>query len=182
MKKMVVTYAVAVASALMFSAGAFAAGQASAAKTAAKHPWASFKPGSWVKIKSTTNIETAGAKNTSVVESKITLLEKTADKVVLQTEVTVMGRTTTTKADFPLKANSDAVPPGVTVLSKGTDTVTLAGKTLACKTLESEINAGGNKIHSKAWTSEQVPGALVKSVTSTKNTQSTAEVVEFSAL
>jgi hypothetical protein len=158
-----------------------AAGQASsnpAVGDAAHHPWASFNPGSWVKIRSSTT-ETASKKETNIVETKITLLEKTADKVVLENEMTMMGQTTKTTFDLPLKGYSDAVPEGMTVLKTGSETITIAGKSVTCETMEASMNAGGTKILFKNWTSRQVPGSLVKSVTPSNGSQGTAEVVDF---
>ncbi len=173
----------ALAVALIFGAAVLSAGQAS--KTADKHPWAGFKPGSWVKIKSTTLTDVAGNKMSTITETKMTLLEKTADKVVLENEMTMMGQTTKTKFEMPLTGpKAAATPPakaGV-VPKLGSDTVTVAGKSLACKTVEMEMETGGMKIQSKTWTSEQVPGALVKSVSTHKAGQTTSEVVDFKAL
>ena len=164
---------------------AMAAGQTSAkpaTKAAPVHPWVSFNPGAWVRIKSTTVEETAGKKKTTIVETKITLLEKTADKVVLQTDMTTAdGQTTTTKAEFPVQGYTDAVPPGVKVLKKGSETVTIGDKAVTCQTLETLLNAGGTMIQSKTWTSAQVPGSLVKNVSTSPGSQSTAEVVDFKA-
>ncbi|MGA2329266.1 MAG: hypothetical protein ABSH05_23640 [Bryobacteraceae bacterium] len=187
MKKIGTTCALALALSLTFGTTALVAGQASpkpAAKVIAKHPWASFNVGSWVKMKSTTVMEIAGTKNTSVLETKMTMLEKTAEKVVIETEMTVMGQTTKTRADLPLKASAGraAAAQPASVPKTGSDTITIAGKPLSCKTMEIETDAGGMKILSKTWTSEQVPGSLVKSVSTTQNSQTTTEVVDFKAL
>lgn len=167
---------------LSFTPAVPAAEQASlktSAKTAAIHPWAGFNPGSWVEIKSTTVTETAGKKETNIVGTKITLLEKTADKVVLENEMTAMGQTTKTKFDLPLKGYSDAMPEGMTVLKTGSETMTIAGKSVTCDTMAASMNAGGSKILINRWTSGQVPGSLVKSVTSSQGSQTTAVVVGF---
>jgi hypothetical protein len=153
-----------------------AAGQTSsksAAKAPKHHPWASFKPGSWVKIRSTSGAH--------VSETKTTLLEKTADKVVLENELTTNGQVTRTKFDLPLAGYTNDVPPGVTVIKRGSETLTVAGKSLVCEMLETEMDAGGAKIQSKTWSSDQVPGSLVKSVNTSSGRQSTAEVVDFNA-
>jgi hypothetical protein len=132
-----------------------------------------------VEIKSTTVTETAGKKETNIVVTKITLLEKTVDKVVLENDMTVKGQTTKTKFDLPVKDYSDAVPEGMTVLKTGSETITIARKSVTCETMEASMNAGGTKILIKRWNSSQVPGTLVKSVTSRKGSQTTAEVVDF---
>jgi hypothetical protein len=151
----------------------------SAQRTTSIHPWVSFNPGSWVEIKSTSVTQTAGKEKTTVIGTKITLLEKTADKVVLENEMTVDGDTTKTKFDLPLKGYSDVEPEGMTVLKTGSETITIAGKSVTCETMEASMNAGGTKILFKRWTSGQVPGSMVKSVTSSDGSQSTAEVIDF---
>jgi hypothetical protein len=187
MKNIGTTCALALALSLTFGTTALVAGQASSksgAKVIAKHPWASFNTGSWVKMKSTTLMEIAGTKNSTIVETKMTMLEKTADKVVIETEMTVMGQTSKTRMDMPLKASAEptAAAKPAAVPKTGSDTITIAGKSLSCKTMEMETEAGGMKILTKTWTSEQVPGSLVKSVSKTPSSQTTMEVVDFKAL
>ncbi len=182
MKKICTICALALFLSFIFTPIVFAAEQPSstpALKPATGHPWASLNPGSWVEIKSTTVIETAGKRETNIVITKITLLEKTVEKVVLENEMTVKGQTTRTKFDLPVKDYSDAVPEGMTVLKTGSETITIAGKSVTCETMEASMNAGGSKILIKRWTSRQVPGSLVKSVTSSKGSQTTADVVDF---
>jgi len=181
LKKIYTTSALALAFSFMVVPAALAlvAGQASskpAAKAAVKPPWVSFNPGSWVIIKSST---LAGNKETNVVETKITLLEKTADKVVLETEMTAGGQTTKTKSDLPVKGYTGALPEGVKVLKTGTGTIAIAGKSVDCETMESSMDLGGTKVLSRTWTSAQVPGSLVKSVTTSDGSQSTAQVIDF---
>lgn len=187
MKKIGTTCALALILSLPFGTTALVAAQGSAkpaAKVIAKHPWASFNTGSWVKMKSTTVMDMAGMKNTTVMETKMTMVEKTAEKVVIETEMTVMGNTTKTKADLSLKASADvtAAAKPAAAPKTGSDTITIGGKALSCKTTEMETDAGGMKILSKTWISEQVPGSLVKSVSTTKGSQTTMEVVDFKAL
>jgi hypothetical protein len=149
-------------------------------RTTSMHPWASFNPTSWVEIKSTSvNTNTAGKEETNIIGTKITLLKKTIDKVFLENEMTVKGQTTKTKFDLPLKGYSDDHPEGMKILNTGSETITIAGKSVTCDTMEASMNAGETKIHFKRWTSRQVPGALVKMVTSSDGSKSTAEVVDF---
>ena len=160
---------------LLFALAAFAA-------MADNHPWGNFKPGSWVKMKSTTN---AGpSKITS--ETKMTLIEKTATNAVVETESTVMGQSTKTRANIPLNATGTATP-GVkpaTMPTTGNETLTVAGKQVACKWFESESNTNGMKVNSKSWTSDAVPGGMVKSVSKMSGamkSETTVEVVAFEA-
>ena len=151
----------------------------SAQRTTSIHPWVGFNPGSWVEIKSTSVTKTAGKEKTNIIGTKITLLEKTADKVVLENVMTIDGDTTKTKFDQPLKGYSDDEPEGMKILKIGRDTITIAGKPVACETMEALMNVGDTKTLFKRWTSGQVPGSLVKMVTSCDGSQSTAVVVGF---
>jgi hypothetical protein len=66
----------------------------------------------------------------------------------------------------------------------GTDTVVVAGKSLDCKTMEIETDNAGSKVKTKTWTSDQVPGFLVKRVSTSTGAMSsttTMEVVDFKA-
>lgn len=187
MKNIGTTCALALALSLTFGTTAVVAGQAgskSGAQAIAKHPWASFNTGSWVKLKSTTLMQIAGTKNTSVMETKMTMVSKTPDKAVIETEMTVMGQTNKSRMDMPFKAAAQpaTAAKAAPVPKTGTDTITVAGKSLSCKTMEMETEAGGMKVHTKTWVSDQVPGGLVKSVSTTPTTQTTMEAVDFKAL
>jgi hypothetical protein len=158
----------------------------SSSVAAVKHPWGSFNTGSWVKSKMSTVMTIAGRKTTTVVEMKMTLVDKTADKAVVETETTVMGNTTKTKMDMPLNtaAVPAATPAAAPVVNTGSETITVAGKSLNCKTSEFDSEANGNKTHTKTWMSEDVPGFAVKTVTNTSgsmSTETTSEVVDFKA-
>jgi hypothetical protein len=155
-----------------------------------QHPWAKFKVGSFVKTKSTSVTETAGKKFDSTSEIKQTLVDLTSDKAVVEIETTVMGNTTKSKIDIPINAaggaqKSDTAPATAAAANpkQGAEDLTVAGKTLHCKWVETETEQGGNKVTAKAWTSEDVPGFMVKSVSKTTgsvNTEVTSELVDFS--
>ncbi len=153
---------------------------------APKHPWSSFKVGSYVAMKTSTVMEMAGKKNTTATEMKMTLVDLSADKATLETEMTVMGQKSKTKTELPLTVTvkpSAATPAGVTPKT-GTETITVAGKSMNCKWTEIEMESNGNKVTTKSWMSEEVPGFVVKSVSSTKGTanmETTTEVVDFKA-
>jgi hypothetical protein len=155
----------------------------------AKNPWGSFKVGSYETMKATTTTEVAGNKTNMATETKMTLINLTADKATVETATTVMGNTSKTNIDIPLTATQTATPPtGSTPnanVKSGTETLTIAGKSLNCKWTETESEAGGNKTVAKVWTSEEVPGFVVKMVTSTKGTMSSemvSEVTDFKVM
>jgi hypothetical protein len=160
-------------------------GSSSGSKAASANPWGGFKVGSFVKMKNTVSTEVMGKAMDTSSETKMTLAELTSDKAVLDVEVTAMGNTSKSRTEIPLTATAPAgaPPAGAGPDAKtGSETITVAGKSLDCKTLEFETQTGGNKVSTKVWTSDQVPGFMVKSVASTSgaaNTKTTTEVVDF---
>ena len=179
---------------LGLSLGSFACGAASevgkpAAKSTASNPWGSFKVGSYVTLKSTVSMQVMGKAMDTTSQTKMTLAELTADKAIIDVEATVMGNTSKSRMEVPLTGTAPGMPAAnngtpTGQVKTGTDTVTVAGKSLDCKTIEFESDAGGNKVNAKTWTSDQVPGGVVKSVstsTGTANTTTTVEAVEYKA-
>ena len=160
-----------------------------ASKPANTSPWGGFKVGSYVTYKTTVSAQVMGHSTDTSTQVKQTLAELTADKAVLDIETTVMGNTTKTRTEMPLTGSApaggaaSASVPNASA-STGSDTVTVAGKSLDCKTYEAETDAAGSKVKTKTWMSDQVPGFLVKSVatsTGTLNSTTTMEVVDFKA-
>ncbi len=147
----------------------------------AKHPWASFKPGSYAKMKTTTM---AGPSKT-VTEMTQTLISVDANTAVVETETKVMGQSSKTRVNIPLKA---AATPANAAQAKAptpvNETITVAGKAIACKCVEMDTTANGMKTKTKAYTSEAVPGGAVK-MTSTSTgamkMETVSELVEFAA-
>jgi hypothetical protein len=147
----------------------------------APHPWASFKLGAWVQVKSTILSRASGTEQTTITTTKTTLIEKTADKVTMQAEVTAAdGQITKSTFMLPVKGYTEPGPEGK-VIKRGTETITIAGKPVACDTVEATIGVGGHDILFETWNSKQVPGWLVRSVTTGKGGRSTMEVVDFKA-
>jgi len=147
-----------------------------------KHPWASFKPGSYAKLKSTT---TVGPSKT-VSEMTQTLISIDANNAVVEIETKAMGQTSKTRVPMPLKA---AATPAATaqqpkMSAPVNETITVAGKAIAAKCFDVENNANGMKSSTHSCTSETVPGGVVKAVTKTTGAMkmdSVTELVEFVA-
>lgn len=148
---------------------------------AEKHPWASFKPGSYVKMKSTT----ATGATKMVSETTQTLISVDANNAVVEIESKAMGQSTKTRVPMPLKATAANTPAGqAKPVATTNETITVAGKAIACKCVEVETNANGMKSLSKACTSDSVPGGAVKVVTKmtgAMKSETVSEVVEFAA-
>lgn len=149
-------------------------------QAAEKHPWASFKPGSYAKMKSTTQ---AGPTK-MVSEVTQTLVSVDANNAVVEIETKAMGQTNKTRVPMPLKAAATNTAAQAKPVATTNETITVAGKALACKCVEVETNANGMKSLSKACTSDAVPGGAVKVVTKTTGamkSETTSELVEFAA-
>ena len=188
------TLLVPAACALLFACGSTttpekAATASEPAKTeskVAKHPWGSFKVGSFVTMKSTT--EVAGRKMTT--EIKTTLNALTADKATVEMETTAMGHTSKTTTDFPITAGAPIAAPTGTAstpqaqVETSEETITVAGKSLKCKVTAATSVMSGMKSESKTWMSEEVPGFVVKSVVKTSGaaaSETSSEVTNFKA-
>ena len=156
-------------------------------KTDAVHPWAKFNVGSSSKMKTSVTTTVAGKPMSTSTTMKQTLLEKTADKAIVEIETSVMGTSTKTKTEIPLATTGNPALANVTNpanLKEGSEDVTVGGKTLKCKWVEFESSQNGSTVSSKVWTSEDVPGMMVKSVTKVTGnvpTETTTELVEFEA-
>jgi hypothetical protein len=151
------------------------------AHAAEKHPWASFKPGSYAKMKSTTTV----AGNKTVSEVTQTLISVDANTAVVEIESKAMGQTSKTRVPMPLKgaANPANAPKGPTPVMTN-ETLTVAGKSLPCKCMDVNTDANGMKTNSHACTSDAVPGGAVKVVSKTTGAmkmESVMELVEFAA-
>lgn len=148
-----------------------------------KH-WSQFKAGTWATLKSVT--EAAG--NKTAMEQTHKLVEVTGEKCVIETsmKMEVAGQTIqqpAMKRDVPAKIEKgqpvktegkDAPKP-----KEGEETISVAGKSLKCKTVEVEFDVQGQKGTSKSWTSDEVPGMVVKSSTNSAAAKVELELVNF---
>lgn len=152
--------------------------------------WAKCKPGATVTIKGTT--ETGGNKMQQSITTK--LIEVTPEKAVVETAITMemMGQKMPQppqKRDVPKTFTPPKIPatPGqpetkIPEPKMGEETITVAGKEYKCKTAELDIEQNGMKVRSKTWTSDQVPGGMVKmtsDATGTVSAKTTMELVEY---
>jgi hypothetical protein len=121
-----------------------------------------------------------------VIEIKETLVSKTADKAVLEIQTGLVGGTIhATKEKIPLSSGITGTAKPVAPPKMGTDTLTLAGKTFKCATVEYQTEAHGTKSTIKRWIAEEVPGGFVKTETTASGATSSrlvAELVDFKAM
>jgi hypothetical protein len=155
------------------------AAKADAPKSSApKHMWASFKKGSFAKLKTVS--DTAGTKSEMTMTH--TLVDLTADEAVVETEMAMTGFTNKSTNKFPLKAPEGGKAADGPKPKTGSEEIEVAGKKLKCTWTEIETETSGMKTVAKSWMCEDVPGHLVKSVsksTGAATMSSTTELVEY---
>jgi hypothetical protein len=117
--------------------------------------WASFKVGSWVKMRS--EIVTEGNKMELPVETTFTLLEVDDKKVVVE-ELTVntLQPKDSPKQEKGRKRTYQATRKQKDEMKEGDEELEVAGKKIACHWIEIKASAGTVK----AWTSADVPGMV----------------------
>ena len=149
--------------------------------------WSKYKVDTMTKLKMTG--ETNGMKTSSTVVT--TLKEVGTDKLVLETEVVsnINGmefKTPATKRDVTktieleeklIEAAKTVKPEGTT--EEGTETVKIGKDDVKTKWLKYKSKASGMEVESQIWTSDDVPGSIVKMVTKTATFSSTMELIEF---
>lgn len=149
-----------------------------------QHPWAKFKVGSWVKMKTTSTTVVADTKQENVTEMKQTLKELTETEAVIETEMIVAGNPITSTYKIPLKgeAKTSETPKDAPKVETGEEEISVAGQKMKTKWMKTVTEANGMKTTSQVWTCADVPGATVKMVTHTEGaitTDSVMEVVAF---
>ena len=154
--------------------------------------WSKFKAGSWARLSNES--EAAGQKSKSTITQK--LVECTPDKCVI--EMTMSMEVGGQKMDMPAQKREvpAKAPAGVAVppvdpkadpkagVKETTEEVKVGDKTLKCKVMDTTVKQGETTSTSKVWTSDEVPGTVVKMLASTEGamkstTTSTLEAFEI---
>jgi hypothetical protein len=134
--------------------------------------WARHNIGTSITTKTVS--ESMGQKTEMAIV--MTLLEKSEERVVVETKMsmTVAGNTMDLPAqsmDIPATApevpaadedNPDVPKPEI---KESSETIKIAGKEYKAKLTESTTVIGGMKVRSKSWTSDEVPGMMLKTET-----------------
>ena len=171
----------------MFACGSLYAGQI---ENPMYTQWAKFNPGTSVTIAMTSD----NAGQTSKMETKTTLKDKSDDKLTLETAMSMDAGGQ--KMDMPAQsievkkmiddpaaaapnAPADAPKP---VTKTSEESVTVVGGTFKAKVTESTVDAGGSKIVSKTWTSDDVPGGVVKMEATTDGAAKSSTKMELKSL
>jgi hypothetical protein len=137
--------------------------------------WAAFKPGTTVARRSTT--EAAGEEGKTVTTTTDTLLEVTDTLVKIRTR-THSRRYDGFEAENPPDEYTIArlipLPPGVSKVNfgkparggeEGEETVAVAGKEYRTRWHTGKDRNEAGEVEVRVWSSNEVPGGLVKSVT-----------------
>lgn len=170
---------------------ALGASFAQAENNPAYDSWAKVGVGSTVTVKGFT--EAAGQK--TEMEIVQTLAEKSDEKVVVEIKntMTMMGNkmdTPAQKIEIAAKKPEGQGTPAEEAKKAGFEVkeseekVTIGGKEYAAKVIESTGKQNGMDINAKVWTSVDVPGLMLKTVSSTTGamaSNTSMEVTEVSA-
>lgn len=159
-----------------------AAKPAEGAKAAAKHPWGSFKKGSFVKMKMVSEMEVAGNKMKTETTTTQTLKDLTADEAVIENEM-VMANVPPQKSEIkiPLKAPEGGKAADGPKPKTGSEEIEVAGKKLKCDWTETETEVNGAKTVTRVYTNHDIPGFTAKMTSKSPTMNMTQEVVEFAS-
>ena len=117
--------------------------------------WASFKAGSWVKMKS--EIDTSGQKMELPVETTFTLVEVDDKKVVVEeATLNTLQPKDSPKQEKARKRTYQATRRQKDEVKEGDEEIDVAGKKIACHWIEVKSSAASVK----TWTSPDVPGMV----------------------
>ncbi len=146
------------------------------------NPWEKWAEGSWVELKITNTVPTE-----TEMTQKQTLVKKEAEELTLKVE----GKMTKPAAmempasdmKLPLKGSGATGGGGGAntskVLGKGEEELEVGGKKVKCTWVETEMDAAGSKITVKTWTSDEVPGGTVKSITKGESVNTEMVAIAF---
>ena len=128
--------------------------------------WSSFPTGTTVTQRETVSLPD-GSKVQEMSTSK--LVEKSKDKVVVETIITTSGdavkETTTSVASYPPKVKMREVdtPAGeIASVTEGKEEVDFKGKKVTSEWVEAVSRSGDDVTTEKVWTVRDVPGGLIK--------------------
>ena len=159
--------------------------------------WAQFKIGSFSVTKTVQTVEVAGTEMKTETTATTKLTELNAEKAVIEisTVTEVAGteqRMPPTTMDIAAKITKTELetqekqkePEGKPETKEGEEELEVAGKKLKTKWVEVTTKQGNNTIKTRSWMCEDVPGQVVKTVTTMEGeTMMTSEttLVEFEA-
>jgi len=156
--------------------------------------WAAYKPGTMVKQQMTSKMTMGGQETETKTTMTSTLKKLTAEKAVLAivVEVNVGGKKMTQPAreqEVPAKVDKKATtqpaaPAGTKMTKKGEgdEEITVGGKKYKTHWVEWHMVSDRAEMTSKTWTTDAVPGQMVKmtsDMTKPMAVKTTSEMVEL---
>lgn len=136
--------------------------------------WSKFKVGAELKYKQVS--EVANMKTESEITYK--LVEVTPEKVVVEMggAAVVAGNRMempATRMEYTARVENTKVDPKLVEMAKvatpesktGEEQITVPAGTFKCRIVDSKMNQQGTEVSAKIWTSTEIPGSLVKMVT-----------------
>jgi hypothetical protein len=155
--------------------------------------WSTAGIGSTVTLKESTKLSgpAAGESGTEMKMIEYTLLERTADKVVVQAVVTegeTFGyvQSAPTKHIYPAKMSKEVLEDLLreTNAKSRDETIKIGDKELKVKHFSGTMKRGDDDIEFQTWLSDAVPGHIVKRTRTTKSkggavAETTIDLVKF---
>jgi hypothetical protein len=149
--------------------------------------WAKRNPGSSAMLKG----KTVAMGHTMDMEMTQKLIEVTPEEVVIEasTVMTMLGNklpAQTMKQNIPAKVEKDPSAEDPTQpkveWKEGEEKVEVMGKSFTCKVYESSMKQGNSTMVAKVWSTEEVPGGMVKmqaTVDGDMKSETTMELVSY---
>jgi len=153
--------------------------------------WSKFKKGTSVTMKSVSSFNNMSSEATITS----TLVEVGADKLVIEMASSVksggmefkgepmkrdVSKTVTLPKDFKKEDFAKGKPPGT--YEEGTETLKVGGVEVKTKWYKYKVEMEGTKTEAKMWTSEDVPGIMVKSEMMTSGAVATTTKMEITEI
>ncbi len=167
LERITMTYRISIAcSMLLLAMGASARGE-DLVDNPKYQSWSTFPVGTSI----TGHTNTKMGAQSMTMELKQKLIEKTAEKLTLEVLSSFQGTAHTEKQEVAAKVpqskavKEDELPQGVTgkAEKQPDEQVKIGDKSYTCKVMSFSGEMHGSKASGKTWTSNQVPGGLVKS-------------------
>lgn len=144
-----------------------------------RSPWAGYKPGTFVKTKTVTIVTVGAHKVETVTEITQSIVGVRGDQAVIETTATMNGVPRPTRTRSEVALNEAPPSPAGAARKSGAESLTVAGRPLRCEWTELETDMAGNRTTVRVWTSREMPGGVVKTVSRNGLMESTLEVVAF---
>lgn len=141
-----------------------------------EHAWAKSGEGSWTEHRLVTK---AGGIETEMTVKRM-LLKKSAEELVFRLENKMVKPN---PSEIPASESAEKVwsegGAAPKELGKGEEELDVAGRKIKCRWVEVESESGGKKTVTRSWTSDEVPGGLVKSRSKGADLESEMTLIGF---